>query len=182
MGCAYILIRYRHDSNRTKPKLRGIPTSDDGMATKDIALRLPATSRQIHAETRLLIFSLATFMVKQRYQFRLASKHVMLRNIKSLRMSTACLRDLTYFYPIFTESQGFEQASQPRSDCFTKLFPRLTHLELAPRTVDNFHCFDHLDPYDDETRSMKGAEFYRRLLEQRIRDREGRPLLTFSWK
>ena len=182
MSCAYILIRYRHDSNRTKSKLRGVPISDDGRKTKDIALHLPATSRQIHSDTRFLICSLATFKIDQDYQFRFLSKHALLRNIKSLRISTTCLRDLTCHYPLFTKRQGLYQAFQSRSDCFTKLFPLLTHLELAPRTVDEFHDFDHLDPDDEGTSTMKGSEYRRRLLEQRIREREGRPSLTFSWK
>jgi len=181
MHCAYILIRYRHDSDRTKSKLRGIPMSDDGRKTKDIALRLPATSRQIHSDTRFLIFSLATFKIDQDYQLRLLSKHSLLRNIEFLRVSTACLRDLTC-HCLFIESQGLYQTCQSKGDRFTKLLPRLTHFELAPRTVDEFHDFDHLDPYDERTRAMKGAEFYRRLLEQRTRDREDRPSLTFSWK
>jgi len=182
MSCAYILIRYRHDSDRTKSKLRGIPISNDGRKTKDIALHLPATSRHIHSDTRFLIFSLATFKIDQEYQFRLLSKHALLRNIKYLRMSTACLQDLTSHFPLFTKRQGLYQALQSRSDGFTKLFPHLTHLELAPRTVDEFYDFDHLDPDDEGTRTMKGAQYYRRLLEQRIREREGRPSLTFSWK
>jgi len=181
MNCAYILIRYRHDSDRTKSKLRGVPQSDDGRKTTDIALQLPATSRQIHSDTRFLIFSLATFKVSQDYQLRLLSKHALLRNIESLRMSTACLQDLTC-HCLFTKRQGLYQACQSQGDRFTKLLPRLTHLELDPRIVDEFHDFDHLDPYDKRTRAMKGAEFYRKLLEQRIRDREDRPSLTFSWK
>ena len=182
MSCAYVKLRYRIRRSGAHSKHQGIPMNDDGTPAKDVALRLPATSRQIHAETRLLIFALTTFKIPQFYQARWVSDHAYLRNIQSLRISNAGLWHFRLRYRTSIDGRIFNQVPHSKSGYLTESFPRLVHLELAPRTADGLHDFDHLDPEDEETRTMKGAEFYRRLLEQRIREREGRPWLTFSWK
>ena len=183
MSCAYVKLRYRiRWRSGAHSKHHGIPMNDDGTPAKDVALRLPATSRQIHAETRLLIFALTTFKIPQFYQARWISDHALLRNIQSLCISNAGLWHFRLRYRTSTHGRIFNPVPHCKSGCLTASFPRLVHLELAPCNVDDFHDFDHLDPEDEETRTMKGAGFYRRLLEQRIREREGRPSLTFSWK
>lgn len=160
MSCAYVTIRYRLLWNGARSKPRGIPTNDDGDPAKDVALRLPATPRQIHAETRLPIFSLTTFKIPLFYQFRWVSNHALLQNIQSLCISNAGPWHLALIYRDSIGYQSFYRLPRSKIVYLTKTFPRLAHLELAPRNVDDFHWFDQLDPEDAGVRTMKGAKFF----------------------
>ncbi|KAH6882096.1 hypothetical protein BKA58DRAFT_13634 [Alternaria rosae] len=139
MSCANVTIRHRLLWNRARSKPRGIPTNDDGTPAKDVALRLPATPRQIHAETRLLIFALITFKIQRCWQFHWVSEHALLRNIQSLCVSNVALWDWTYNFPDSTESQSVDQLPQFKIGYHTNIFPRLKHMELAPHNVNHLH-------------------------------------------
>jgi hypothetical protein len=178
MNCAYIgitIIDWIDDS------LRGIPTDEEYRRTPEVALHLPETSWQIYNETHLLISKLATFRIPCEHHLRAISRHAMLRNIQSIQPSNRLMAELfCYLQPI--NYTAFYAEPQTESRYFTEVFPLLRHVEFRSFTVETLYTQDLSTPKGNRNFTEEKAEFYRRILAQRTREREGRPELTFSWK
>jgi hypothetical protein len=175
MNCAYIDIT---TVDWVDDSLQGTPRNERDRKTPEVALRLLETSRQIYAETHLLIFDLATFRIPCEFQLRAISKHAMLHNIRSIQSCDKLMSEVFFNLQPIKNTTSYEQC-QTQSRFFTIFLPLLGHVEFRSFAIENLYLLDPRTPKDNKSLTKERAEFYRKLLEQRTREREDRPWLTF---